>query len=334
MINNKKKAPGSGTAGLQGNSGHVKMCNASTDVFKGIKNNPLRLDKDNLQDIWHSDTRLEIKDSLEKGIRHENCRLCWDAEDSGVTSIRQVLNKRFEGLSPLKEQPRIVIMKPGNQCNLGCRTCNVEATNQLYKIDYELNERPSGIYKEHDKERYAQLSNKKISFDQYVSTFESQRKSFHKNNAVWQTLDAWSKGIVHYALFGGEPFVNKPLFDMLDRSDAKGHTASQDLYVSTNATVWSEKYIEIIKNFKSACIGLSIDAVGKQFEYMRYPAVWSKVKENILRFVDFRENNKNISLKISATCNPFNVYNLDELCDVFNDLNIPIDIHLCISGMA
>ena len=308
------------------NSGHVKMCNASIDVFKNRKNDPFRLDKDNLQDIWYSNTRQEIKDSLEKGIRHKNCSLCWDAEDSGVTSIRQVLNKTFEGLSPLKEQPRIVIMKPGNQCNLGCRTCNVEATNQLYKIDYELNERPSGIYKEHDKKRH--LSNKKITFDEYVKTFESQRKSFNKDNAVWHTLDTWSEGIVHYALFGGEPFVMKPLFDMLDRSVAKGHTASQDLYVSTNATVWSEKYIEIIKNFKSACIGLSIDAVGKQFEYMRYPAVWSKVKENILKFVDLREKNKNISLKVSATCNPFNVYNLDDLYDFFNELNIMIDIHL------
>jgi len=326
MINNKTNCIMANCGiGIE-NSGHVKMCNASIDVFKNRKNDPFRLDKDNLQDIWYSNTRQEIKESLEKGIRHENCRLCWDAEDSGVTSIRQVLNKTFEGLSPLKEQPRIVIMKPGNQCNLGCRTCNVEATNQLYKIDYELNERPSGIYKEHDKERH--LANKKISFDDYVKTFKSQRKSFNKDNAVWQTLDAWSEGIVHYALFGGEPFVMKPLFDMLDRSDVKEHTSSQDLYVSTNATVWSEKYIEIIKNFKSACIGLSIDAVGKQFEYMRYPGVWSKVKENILKFVDLREKNKNISLKVSATCNPFNVYNLDELYDFFNELNIMIDIHL------
>ena len=308
------------------NAGHVKMCNASIDVFKNNKNKPYRLDSDKLKDIWNSKTRQEIKESLEKGIRHENCRLCWDAEDSGVTSIRQVLNERFQDLSPIKEQPRIVIMKPGNQCNLGCRTCNVEATNQLYEIDYELNQRPSSLYKEHDKHR--NISNKKISYEDYVKTFDSQRNSFNKDNNVWQTLDEWSGGIVHYALFGGEPFVMKPLFDLLDRSNIKGHTLSQDLYVSTNATVWSKKYIDIIKNFKSASIGLSVDAIGKQFEYMRYPANWEKIKENILKFVELREQNKNISLKISATCNPFNVYHLDELYDFFKDLKILVDIHL------
>jgi len=96
------------------NSGHVKMCNASIDVFKNNKNEPHRLDKDNLKDIWNSKTRKEIGNALDNGTRHENCRLCWDAEDSGVTSIRQFLNKTFHGLSPIKEQPRVVIMKPGN----------------------------------------------------------------------------------------------------------------------------------------------------------------------------------------------------------------------------
>jgi hypothetical protein len=43
------------------NAGHVKMCNASIDVFKNNKNKPYRLDCDNLKDIWNSKTRQEIK---------------------------------------------------------------------------------------------------------------------------------------------------------------------------------------------------------------------------------------------------------------------------------
>jgi len=312
------------------NAGHVKMCNASIDVFKNNKNKPYRLDTDNLKDIWNSKTRQEIKESLKKGMRHDNCKLCWDAEDAGVTSIRQVLNSTFKDLLPMQKQPRIVIMKPGNQCNLGCRTCNAEASNQLYKIDYELDNSPSGISNHYEwyKEKFSKKNTTKPSFEEYVDQFDSQRDSFKKDNNVWQTLDEWSAGIVHYALFGGEPLVMKPLFDLLDRSDIKKHTLSQDLYVSTNATVWSKKYIDIIKSFKSASIGLSVDAIGKQFEYIRYPANWEKIKENILKFVELREQNKNISLKISATCNPFNIYYLDELYDFFKDLKILVDIHL------
>ena len=74
------------------NAGHVKLCNASIDVFKDSKGNPYRLDETNLQEIWdNTTTRKEINDALDQGIRHDNCRLCWDAEDSGVKSIRQVV---------------------------------------------------------------------------------------------------------------------------------------------------------------------------------------------------------------------------------------------------
>tara|TARA_A100001011_G_scaffold256021_1_gene264275 strand:- start:1088 stop:2353 length:1266 start_codon:yes stop_codon:yes gene_type:complete len=307
------------------NAGHVKLCNASIDVFKDPRGNPYRLDETGLQEIWDNTvTRREINDSLDQGIRHDNCRLCWDAEDSGVKSIRQVTNDAFPDVEPMENQPRVAILKPGNLCNFACRTCNVEATNQLYDIDYKLRKKPSGLLKDTETVR----ANEKLTYEEYVKTFESQRKSFHKDSGFWNVMDNWSDGILHYALFGGEPFVMKPLFDMLNRSYETGGSAKQDLYVSTNCSVWSEKYIEIIKSFKSAMIGISIDAVGDQFEYIRHPGKWLKIKTNILKFVKLREDNPHIKLKVSATCNPFNIYYLDELYDFFKEVDIPIDIHL------
>lgn len=307
------------------NSGHVKMCNASIDVFKDKYGTPYRLDQHNLQNIWNNTvTRKEIKNALDNGIKHENCRLCWDAETSGVKSIRQVVNSIFPNITPLDTQPKIAILKPGNLCNFACRTCNVEATNQLYEIDYQFRDKPSNKIKDMESVR----ANKKLSYTDYVNTFESQRKSFHKDSDFWKVMDHWSQGIVHYALFGGEPFVMKPLFDMLDNSYKSGHSPKQDLYISTNASIWSEKYVEIIKSFGSVVIGLSIDAVGAQFEYMRHPGKWNKIRNNILKFVELRKNFSHIKLKVSATCNPFNIYYLDELYDFFKELDIPVDIHL------
>jgi len=307
------------------NAGHVKLCNASVDIFKDSKGKPYRLDETGLQEIWdNTTTRKEINDALDKGVRHDNCRLCWDAEDSGVKSIRQVTNEAFPNVEPMAHQPRVAILKPGNLCNFACRTCNVEATNQLYDIDYKLRHKPSSLVKNTDNVRIKE----ELTFDEYVSTFESQRKSFHRDNKFWNVMDSWSDGILHYALFGGEPFVMKPLFDMLNRSYETGNSAKQDLYVSTNCSIWSEKYVKIIKSFKSSMIGISIDAVGDQFEYIRHPGNWQKIKTNILKFVKLREENPQIKLKVSATCNPFNIYYLDELYDFFKELDIPIDIHL------
>tara|TARA_Y100000592_G_scaffold17516_1_gene26317 strand:+ start:4019 stop:5212 length:1194 start_codon:yes stop_codon:yes gene_type:complete len=294
------------------NAGHVKLCNLSRDIFKDTKGDPYRLDQTNLKEIWRNNiTRKEVNDSLDKGIRHENCQLCWDSEDSGVKSIRQIMNDKYpKALNGLPEQPSIINLKPGNTCNFGCRFCNAEDSDQLYQIDYKLKQK------------------NKISYEKYLQSYDSYKQSFKKDSEFWQVMNDWSHGIEHYALYGGEPFVNKPLFDMLKHNHNKGHSADQDLYVSTNTSVWSEKYIEILKSFGKVTIGMSIDGVGKHFEYIRHPGKWDKIRHNIDKFHSLRNSNDNIELKVAATCNPFNIYYLDELCDYFEPMDIPVDIHL------
>ena len=294
------------------NAGHVKVCNLSSHIFKDANGDPYRIDQTNLRDIWNNNvTRKEINDSLDKGERHENCQLCWDAEDSGVKSIRQIMNEKYpEVYEILPSQPSIVNIKPGNVCNFGCRFCSSEDSNQLYEVDYKLK------------------SNKTTTYEQYLKTFDSYKNSFKKDSDFWTVMNDWSGNIDHYALYGGEPFVNKPLFDMLDSNYRKGHSAKQDLYVSTNTSVWSEKYIEILKSFKSVSIGMSIDGIDKHFEYIRYPGKWDKISDNISKFADLRSSMPNFELKVAATCNPFNIFYLDELCDYFKAFDIPVDIHL------
>jgi len=294
------------------NAGHVKLCNLSTHIFKDAKGNPFRIDQTKLDDIWRDNvTRKEINESLDNGERHPNCQLCWTAEDAGVKSIRQIMNEKYpERGDSLPDTPSIVNMKPGNLCNFGCRFCSAEDSNQLYDIDFRLNR------KEHR------------TWEQYLESYASYKKSFQKDSEFWNVMNNWAGGIEHYALYGGEPFVNKPLFDMLEYNHQNGHSQKQDLYISTNASVWSEKYNEILKSFSKVIIGMSIDGTGKHFEYIRHPGKWDKIKDNIDRFRHLRDQHKNIELKVAATCNPFNIYYLDDLCDYFQPLGVVVDIHL------
>ena len=82
--------------------------------------------------------------------------------------------------------------------------------------------------------------------------------------------------------------------------------------------------------YKSVELGISIDALDKQFEYMRYPAKWEKVLENFEKFIDLRakSNSGKVKLKISGTANPYNVYYLDELKDFGKKYDVDVDIHL------
>jgi len=293
------------------NSGHVKLCNLSTTLFKDKKGVPYRLDQTGLSEIWEQNvTRREIADALDRGERHQNCRLCWDAENSGATSVRQIMNQKYpEVYDELPERPSVVNIKPGNQCNFGCRFCSAEDSNQLYEIDHAL-----GPYFNEP-------------FDRYLQRYDSYKDSFDKNNEFWKVMEDWSSSVDHYALYGGEPFVNKPLFDLLNSNYKNGHSAKQELYVSTNTSVWSEKYIEILKSFKSVTIGMSIDGIGKHFEYIRFPGKWVDIEKNIKKFVTLRDTHKNINLKVAATCNPFNVFYLDQLTEYFDRLEVSVDIH-------
>jgi MoaA/NifB/PqqE/SkfB family radical SAM enzyme len=316
------------------NAGHVKMCNASREVFMDNNNKPYRLDTSSIKEIYQSKTRKKILDDLANGVQTSNCESCWDSERSGVESIRQTMNNAIpQNPKTVAGQPSIVILKPGNQCNLACSYCNPETTWKLYKSDYILSDPPSKLpntyewYKE--KFKYKTADNKP-SYRQYISQFKSQRESFNKSNELWKDLEDWSPGIVHYALFGGEPFVMKPLFDLLNATADKGDAEHIGLYISTNGTVWSQKHIDTIMKYESVELGISIDALNKQFEYMRYPAKWEKVLSNFEKFIDLRakSNSGKVKLKISGTANPYNVYYLDELKDFGKKYDVDVDIHL------
>lgn len=316
------------------NGGHVKMCNASRDVFMDDKNMPYRLDTHSIKEIFKSKTRKNILDALSKGIKHRSCESCWDSERSGVESIRQTMNNAIpDTLQPLPEQPRIVILKPGNQCNLACSYCNPETTWKLYKSDYILSDPPSKLPNSYEwyKEKFKyKTPETKPSYREYINQFKSQRESFKRSNQLWNDLNDWSPGIVHYALFGGEPFVMKPLFDLLNNTAEKGDAEHISLYISTNGTVWSQKHIDTIMKYESVELGISIDALEKQFEYMRYPAKWEKVLANFEKFIELREksNSGKVKLKISGTANPYNVFYLDELKDFGKKYDVIVDIHL------
>ena len=316
------------------NAGHVKMCNASREVFIDDKNQPYRLNTSSIKEIYQSKTRKKILKDLANGVQHSNCESCWDSERSGVESIRQTMNNAIP-INPkaVPGQPSIIILKPGNQCNLACSYCNPETTWKLYKSDYILSDPPSKLpntyewYKE--KFKYKSADNKP-SYRQYVSQFKSQRESFNRSNELWKDLAEWAPGIVHYALFGGEPFVMKPLFDLLNETADKGDAEHISLYISTNGTVWSKKHIDTLMKYESVELGISIDALNKQFEYMRYPAKWEKVLSNFEKFIDLRakSNSGKVRLKISGTANPYNVYYLDELKDFGKKYDVDVDIHL------
>jgi MoaA/NifB/PqqE/SkfB family radical SAM enzyme len=188
-------------------------------------------------------------------------------------------------------------LKLGNICNLKCRICgswssSTFATEELQFIDQ----------KENRKENHHYLMLKQGAWPRENPTF-------------WTEIDQISNQIRYIEFTGGEPFMIREHFDMLQGLVDRGIANNIEIHYNTNGTQWPENAEEIWRHFKHVEIAFSIDDIGPRFEYQRSNAVWSEVEQNINQFRELRNRNSNISLQVCCTVNVFNVFYLETVAN-------------------
>lgn len=284
------------------NGGSVAMCNLSKTQWCDDNNQVIHLNTHTLESAWSSPTRIKIANDLKVGIKNPNCRDCWDEESAGKMSKRIESNKHFADVEVL-DRPRAFFLKPGNTCNLSCRHCNPETS--------------SGWYRD-----YFNVEATETEFPVFLQKFTTTQDSYRDESTVWSTLLNWSQTAVFYDLYGAEPMLIKPQWDML-RAASLGHGASgTDIHISTNGTIWKDDYYEVFKRFRSVRIGISVDGIGQQFDYMRYPANWESVSVNILKYKALANSVPTIDIAIETTLSLLNVYYANDIYQYFDQLGI------------
>ena len=91
--------------------------------------------------------------------------------------------------------------------------------------------------------------------------------------------------IIHVT--GGEPTLNPEFFDLLKYCIDKDVAKDIKLEVTTNATKIHPKFFDMARQFKNLFVVISMDGVGKTYEYVRYPANYDTVYKNILEYNKF-----------------------------------------------
>ena len=103
--------------------------------------------------------------------------------------------------------------------------------------------------------------------------------------------------------FGGEPLVNDIHLEILKKFP---NPSDIDVWYTTNASVYpKQKVLDIWSKFKLVYFEASIDGIGEQFNYIRWPLKWDKVQNNLLRLKE--EAPSNVLFRINHTVNPLNV---------------------------
>ena len=246
---------------------------------------------------WQKNQYLnEVRNSFKQGLEHPGCSSCWQNEDLNVLSMRQEQAKEYQILGAKSFQQKLLNIEiaVGNLCNLSCIMCDETSSSAVLSENRRLN------IASHDQQDFAWPD---IAFDHV------------------EQLLAESPLVVN--LRGGEPMYNKKILSIVNKFSTKDLKRTM-LHVTTNATQWSDEWQTALAKFRLVRIMLSVDAVDKLYEYIRYPAQFSQVEKNIKKII----SNKNIKPLVHVTVQNLNIASIGKLIAWAKEINIHIILEL------
>jgi organic radical activating enzyme len=287
-------------------------CNVNKQSWKNNQHEVMHVYSHPLKDVYKSYTRKMIAKALDHGIKHSSCQACWDLEEATGSSTRTIFNNMLEEIEPLAEQPRVLIIKPGNTCNFACRMCNPMTSSSWYADGHAI-EAPD------------------VSFKEYTKQFEIVRNSYNREHEdFWSTLKDWTENLNMIYIYGGEPFLIPGMWDVLKHGKDIGASDHIHIDIHTNASIWNEKYLEILSAYQTVDFHISIDSmISDQFEYIRHKGRFDQIIENTHRFIAKLLDHPNVKPTITLTITPLNVYYTDQtIRDLTSIFDVPIGINI------
>jgi len=256
--------------------GTVRPCCLADDELVDNTGEKFQLNSAAFADIQNSNSMRNLRQQFLAGQKPQTCRKCWMEERAGRKSKRMHTLDRLKHMGVSDEwtedaKPLMFLdLKLGNICNLKCRICGSWSSSQ-YAAE-EVADAPP----EEKKQTFAYQMLRAGAWPQ-------------ENPQFWSEIDRVLTDIRYIEFTGGEPFLIREHFDMLQGIVARGIAHQVEIHYNTNGTQWPQGAEEIWQHFKTVEIALSIDDLGPRFEYQRSNAVWSEVEGNVERFRALRD---------------------------------------------
>ena len=277
------------------NTGTTKICcmYRDEDLQHSLGSEPIAIS-------FNQQAFKEVRVALSEGIRHPKCNWCFEEEDAQRKSKRQRDNDKYEdwlrkGNAPFNGLAKFEL-NLGNTCNLKCRTCGSHSSSTWMEEDYDLNE----------KARYP-------TYKMFANNMKKYHQHYDDESPFWDDLEANLETIKQFDFYGGEPFMSKKMWKILEVAVEKGFAKDIEIHYATNGTQWPSEKVEIFQHFRHVHLSFSVDGIEEQFEYMRYPAKWSEVQENMRKAVALNDRFKNLYLGWCITLSTLNITSLPRI---------------------
>jgi len=257
-----------------------------------------------LQEAFDSKSMRDLRRSFRRGEKPDGCRNCWREEDAGKKSKREYMLEKFKD-APVDYSTNsgnelvFIDLKLGNICNLKCRICGSWSSSKWAQEELD--------YKPDNKDHVAR---------DWLKRGQWPRKS----PDFWTNMDELLPQIKYFEFTGGEPWMIKQHFELLQRAVDRGLAKNIDIHYNTNTTQFP-KDPTIWRQFKHVQIAFSVDNTEERFEYERYGADWKTSNTNIKKVHALRDEGYPITTQLCCTWNVQNIYYLDEILTWANTMN-------------
>lgn len=292
-------------------SGTISTCCMSVPVIDSRSGQPYNIKTHTISQAFNSLEFDSIRTNLRNNVKDNNCDSCWKVEEAGNRSLRMDTTDKYRDFFKSKNMSGLLTAQfdLSNQCNLKCRTCNSGDSSMWITEQYDLYERDKGI-----------------SLNDFQKTFNI---TLHKEHEFLEDLKINVIPNLSALTFqGGEPFLMKQQWNIIDSIIDAGVAQNITLGYHTNGTIWNDVIAGKLSKFYQVKLCLSIDDIGERFEFLRHPAKWQEVENNINSIIRwYTDNSETRSILINSVVTPCNLYTIHEFLDYFISKNIPVKLH-------
>ena len=271
-------------------SGEVRPCCVYTGSVDHVKNN-------SLSHAFNNAKFQTLRQDLLSGQRPSGCSKCWENERNGLTSNRHyhmsMLKKELLTVDLDNPAIKSLDLKPGNTCNFKCRICN-PVSSSLYAQEVKLTT--------------------VISIESF-NWAESDSKVINEIVELLPTL-------TNIDIYGGEPFLIKPLLHMVKQAVEQNCAPHIRLHYNSNGSIYPEALIEHWKKFKHVDIQFSIDNIENRFELERGGS-WQQVESNIKKLLSL--DLPNVTISIMPAISIMNIFYLDEVLQWAHEMGLQVN---------
>lgn len=242
------------------------------------------MQSENTEGFDYADNSLlnSVRRDLSQGTQSPHCLSCWRAEAAGGRSRRHSVIDEHDVLDEHVVLQSLDINVTW-ACNLACVMCGPGWSSTWAK-----------------------------ELSMPATRLIDLGRSHQQHNRWMSRMDFSQIARVHFN--GGEPLLNHNHRAVLERMAASGSLSRAAVSYNTNGTqIPDESVLDLWQQARLVKIYFSIDATGRAFEYIRYPASWNQVQDNIMKMLDVVPSN--VMFGLTTTVGSYNVF---EIADVWS----------------